>query len=825
MCLGCLLSGTLVAQNRVEYFWNTDPGVGKGTLVTVTGGTVSIDISTGQLPYGANLLGIRALNGQYASATMLRMVFKSSPLTEDARAEYFWDEDPGLGQATALPISCDSEETMVSFTLPTEGLSDGVHLLGLRVGNGMHWSQTRVHMIGIAPQGGQIDCIEYFWDEDPGLGQATRYPIQASGNEVTISFDILTEGLERGVHTLGIRSHCGGWSQTLRRMVVVGADDNPIEAVEYFWDEDPGYGQATPLAFTGGNVAMVNQEIDTPSDYGTHMLLIRAKAGGMWGTPYVQYLCINADPDFDLPKDTVCVGEQFIVTNLTTGATEATTYSWDMNNDGIADYTSGDNFIYSYTKAGNYIASLAVKTVGTCETTIYKSIVVLSTATPSVTLSASAKTTCDGDSIRFAATPANAGGHPEYEWLINGNVVATGTADTLWVDTLADYSTVQVRVISSNPCSAVDNALSSKLTIRVNPLPEVTLEPFFPVFTSESAFILEGGYPEGGIFAINGKSASLFNPQRNTVGTYQVTYSYTDGNGCTSEAVRSFVMREGTLLTGDVNKDEVVDIMDILCAIDLIYGRTFPTWNLITADVSGDSKVDVADVVGISSIILGPSTLARVGVNNLSATGLLTAEDAYADGVTEVNLHFNIGGDAFASGVQFDVKLPEGVELQSATAGLTVAPQKNAEGNVYTLLAYSKELKRVSGKLTVKATLPVNLAGGAYDIVPTNTVMAAPDMHKIAHEIEPAKLYVGGATGLDEATQGDIRLKVEPQGIRVWNAAGGVLTLTDDGGRFVLATEIEDDNKLVALSTVTTGAYVAEIVKDGKIARFKLIWK
>ena len=831
MCLCFLPGNILLAQNHVEYFWNTDPGVGKGTLITIANGSANIDIPTGQLPNGANLLGIRALNGQHASATMLRMVFKPFLLADDARIEYFWDTDPGIGMATAIPVSFERKDTALSFALPTEGLAGGMHLLGLRVNDGMHWSQTRTYVIAVAPKGGKVDCIEYFWDEDPGVGLATRYPIQASGNEVTISFDILTEGLKRGVHTLGIRSHCGGWSQTLRRMVVVGADDNPIEAVEYFWDEDPGYGQATPLAFTGGNVAMVNQEIDTPSDYGTHMLLIRAKAGGMWGTPYVQYLCINADPDFDLPKDTVCVGEQFIVTNLTTGATEATTYNWDMNNDGIADYTSGDNFIYSYTKAGNYIASLAVKTVGTCETTIFKTIVVLDTTAPSVTLSASAKTACSGDSIRFKATSSNGGDSPEYEWLINGNVVATGTADTLWVDTLADYSTVQVRVISSNPCASVDNALSSKLTIRVNELPEISLAHYFPLYTSESAVILAGGMPEGGTYYIDGKEAQLFNPKRNEAGSYRLSYSYTDSEGCTSEAVTTLQLREGTLLLGDVNKDEAVDVMDVLCEVDLVYGRTFPTYTLATADINGDNTINVADIVGVSGIILGNHAVARAfSLQHSARQGSasqheLSASDAYANGgVTEVQLQFNLSPSAAVSGLQFDVTLPEGVTLTSATQGVTVGRKADATDNTYTLLAYSASLGSVPGTLAVQASLPVNMTEGVYPIMPENVVLVDAHMNMLPHTMKGGRLLVGQPTGMGHVADG-VHVDVTESGLHITGAAGSVAMLTDAAGRFVQAEELPDNDCHISLSSLSAGIYVVEIENEHAPVKVKFLWK
>lgn len=319
-CLGCLLGTSLLAQNRIEYFWNNDPGVGRATKITGTNGELQCEIPTGQLPYGANLLGIRALNGKYASPTLLKLVFKSQSLAEGGRVEYFWDNDPGVGKATPHPASFSGEDAAVSLDLPTQSLSGGMHLLGLRAGNGNLWSPTYSHFIAVAPQGGSVDCIEYFWDEDPGLGKATRYPITESGSEVTVSFDVLTEGLSRGIHMLGIRSHSGSWSSTLKRAIVIGAENNPIQAVEYFWDEDPGPGQGTPLAFSGTQTAIINEVIPAPQAYGTHALGIRAQAGGVWGTPLIQIVCVKA-VELDENSETSPVDQDTYANEVTTNRT------------------------------------------------------------------------------------------------------------------------------------------------------------------------------------------------------------------------------------------------------------------------------------------------------------------------------------------------------------------------------------------------------------------------------------------------------------------------------------------------------------------------
>ena len=746
------------------------------------------------------------------------------------RIEYFWDSDPGLGQAVPYTVASDGQTAIVNLSVLTDTLSGGMHLLGIRAGNGLNWSQTFRQIIAVAPQGGIVDGVEYFWDEDPGIGQATHYPLTEKDDEVSVSFSVLTEGLSRGVHVLGIRSHSGGWSPTLKKTVVIGAEDNPVEAVEYFWDDDPGYGKATPLSFEGGQVAVVNEEIPAPKAYGNHVLVIRAKAGGLWGTPLLQYLCVNAMPDFSLPKDTVCRGEEITIKNLTTGATEQTTYAWDMDGNGKVDATGGDDFTYTYDKAGEYMVTLAVKTVGDCETTCTRPIVVLDTSVPSVNLTASTQKGCTGDTVCFVAKARNAGTRPEYEWLINGETVVSGLSDTLQTDTLSNGAKVQVRVYSSNPCSQVEVVESSVITIRMEALPEVTLAPFFPVYTTEDAFALEGGTPSGGTYYVDGQESTVFNPQEYGPGVYLVSYRYKNPSGCVGEAVQRVEVREPgehSLLKGDVNKDEEVDILDILCAIDLIYGRTFPTWNKATADLNGDGVIDVSDVVGIVGIILGQENdESHKPVSRTVGNNRLDADDAFVpDGTDMVDLTFKLYGNAPVSGMQFDVALPEGVELKSATEGLIVGKKANRTDNVYTLLAYSGNLEKLDGKFMVKASLPVNLPEGIYDIMPERSVMSGSDMRKIAHLTKGGKLHVGNLSDINDVSKEHATLRVEPTGLDVRHAAGSTLVITDMEGRFVMAAEIDGDSYFVPLSDRMSGVYIAE-VRDGKESvRLKFIWK
>ena len=815
-----------------EYFWDKDPGIGNATTYPVKASgeepTIQLSIPTDTLSPGAHLLGLRLFNGAWSQTYFQICGIMGNGLWAD-KLEYFWDKDPGYGMGTQLDVISEDGVAKANFAIPADTLSEGVHLLGLRVGSGNTWSHTTTTLVAISHGSSKVETMEYFWDDDPGIGLATPYEADASTNDSVYSMQLSTDTLSNGIHLLGIRAFCGTWSQTQLSYVAISKDGGIIERVEYYWDTDPGYGKANTLPFMGDTLAIVNEDIPAPADYGTHVLFVRALSNGNWSAPLIQKFCMNATPMMELPKDTFCVGEQFIVFNMTEGATDATTYSWDMNGDGKEDSNTDDAFVYSYTKAGTYMASLGVKTVGDCVTTCYVPVVVLPTDAPKVTLSATTKTLCAGDAIRLKATATNAGEQPEFEWLLNGEVIATTLADTLIMEELAHNDKVQVRVISSNPCASIDNALSSQITFRVNPLPEVSIAHYFPIYTDEAALILTGGMPEGGKYYINDKEEQLFNPKRYEPGSYSLRYSYTNSNGCTSEAVTSFVLRdtnEASLLKGDVNKDENVDVMDILCEVDLIYGRIFPTYTMNTADVNEDKTINVTDIVGISGIILGEHAVAKaLSVRHRSSTTdsyALKAMDAA--GTDEVMMHFTLSSTVDICGVQFDVTMPEGVELTSATPGLVVGRKQGTENNTYTLLAYSTSLGSVPGTLSVKATLPVNMEEGVYPIVLQEAILVNADMSEKPCALTEGQLLVGDATGMKLTTSG-IRVMVVDKGLHILGATGSVAMLTDAAGHFVMAEEVTGSDFLMALPSIPTGTYVIEIVNETSPVKVKFLWK
>ncbi len=218
--------------------------------------------------------------------------------------EYFFDEDPGLGNAENITIvSPDSEIILEGQSLNTSSLDIGFHTLFVRAKNSNQvWGPYQSKLIYIDKSAGitdlvEISEVEYFIDNDPGLGQGTAINVSAVNELFASNNEIInTSGLSMGFHTLFVRgkSVLGSWGPYESRLIFVDeikSYNNLVEvsAIEYFIDTDPGVGQGTPINVNTplDIVSITNQAITTDNlEPGFHTLFLRGKSSaGFWG-PY-----------------------------------------------------------------------------------------------------------------------------------------------------------------------------------------------------------------------------------------------------------------------------------------------------------------------------------------------------------------------------------------------------------------------------------------------------------------------------------------------------------------------------------------------------------
>ncbi|MBX7151985.1 cadherin-like domain-containing protein [bacterium] len=309
-----LCTGWLAGQNinRAEYFIDSDPGFGNGTPITVAapGASVTLNFSVplATISDGFHSLYVRTRdNNSLWSITNAYPFFKTygagPALQNIVKMEYFFDNDPGFGAGTNVVVNPIGSDITESFSINTDALSSGFHTLYVRVQDSKGlWTVLNANPFFktfSAPSGlPNIVQLEYFIDNDPGLGLGTQLTI-TPGTDITKNFTVDIGSVPSGFHTLYLRAKDanGKWT-VLNANPFFKTFSAPsglpnIVQLEYFIDNDPGLGLGTQLTITPGTDITKNFTVDIGSvPSGFHTLYLRAKdANGKWTV-------LNANPFF-----------------------------------------------------------------------------------------------------------------------------------------------------------------------------------------------------------------------------------------------------------------------------------------------------------------------------------------------------------------------------------------------------------------------------------------------------------------------------------------------------------------------------------------------
>lgn len=154
-----------------------------------------------------------------------------------------------------------------------------------------------------------ITEIEYFFDTDPGINNATNINVN-DANVLNETLSIPVSNLSSGFHVLHVRTknELNKWSlysrQVFYKLPQIAISNNTIVAAEFFIDTDPGVGNATAISFTQGATVDATLNIPIPSNLsaGDHILHIRIQSSnGNWslyGRPEFTSTLSNEDVVF-----------------------------------------------------------------------------------------------------------------------------------------------------------------------------------------------------------------------------------------------------------------------------------------------------------------------------------------------------------------------------------------------------------------------------------------------------------------------------------------------------------------------------------------------
>jgi hypothetical protein len=263
---------------------------------------------------------------EFLNSTMKKFIYcfilgiwgigSQAQLNKLTQGEYFWDTDPGEGNATALTAADGSFDNVIENVLQntaTVPATTGLHTFNLRlkdnVGvwgpvfkNVIHLGNTVTSTYATLSQG------EYFWDTDPGEGDATALTA-ADG-----TFDNVLENVMQntasvpatpGLHTFNVRvkDNTGTWGTVFTNVVHTGnavtSNYTYLTQAEYFWDTDPGEGSGVALTATDGTFdgvieSVLENAISIVNPVGLHTFNVRVKDNtGIWGPVFKNAIYIE----------------------------------------------------------------------------------------------------------------------------------------------------------------------------------------------------------------------------------------------------------------------------------------------------------------------------------------------------------------------------------------------------------------------------------------------------------------------------------------------------------------------------------------------------
>jgi len=183
-------------------------------------------------------------------------------------------------------------------------------------------------------------------------------------------------------------------------------------------------------------------------------------------TPSVTISSTDAD-------NTICAGTSVTFSASITNGGTTPAYQWKINGNNVNTATAAT--FTTATLANNDVVTCVLTANATCTSTSTVTstgitTVVNANVNPLVSISTGNNPTCASSSVTITATAINGGSTPSFQWMVNGTNVGTASSSNKFISTsLANNDVVTVLLVSNALCASPINALSSGITMTVNP--------------------------------------------------------------------------------------------------------------------------------------------------------------------------------------------------------------------------------------------------------------------------------------------------------------------------------------------------------------------
>lgn len=226
-------------------------------------------------------------------------------------------------------------------------------------------------------------------------------------------------------------------------------------------------------------------------------------------------------------------------------------------NNGTMVLNTSDGATQDLTHIGDYTYRIDVARTGCATKTLSNTPITLTVASLNVTVSATNTSVCAGGNTILIASTSGGTGFYQFAWSGPNSFSSSSSSPTITPSHPAGTGWY-VCTLSDNSA----NTDKDSVYITTHPGISATIDPAPGETVVRTEYTLENfdyrmyGSPAGGIFNGQGiiKKADgnyYFNPQSAGLGSWLITYSYTDGNNCTAQDSRTFNVKAAVVVNLD----------------------------------------------------------------------------------------------------------------------------------------------------------------------------------------------------------------------------------------------------------------------------------
>lgn len=411
--------------NRVEYFWDTDPGPGNGTALTLVPApslTLSPTIPLTGVAEGFHILYVRSRAAGRWSLPLARAVFvqrgaQTASAAIITRLEYFVDTDPGPGNGVNVPITTAANVSH-NFTLALGPIPEGFHLIYFRARDASgQWSPPLGRPVYVqrnaqTAASPTLRRLEYFFDSDPGPGNGILVPLTLSSENQSIIIDLT--GVTAGFHVLHLRAEDsnGRWSAVRSEPFIAEYSGDNIVALEYFFTDGTTtsatrtFDGFTPASDVTVNFAAALSGLTPGSLYNIHV--IGRNARGQYSPAVIHafttpaIICDPLSPPVTTGASLCGSGSASLAAS---GAVAGQSYLWYPDATGTTPITGATTSTFNTPVLTSTTTYYAVILNGTCESARTPTVATIQTCNSAPTMSSATVNLPAGSSLVLPLLP------------------------------------------------------------------------------------------------------------------------------------------------------------------------------------------------------------------------------------------------------------------------------------------------------------------------------------------------------------------------------------------------------------------------------------